>query len=164
MIYYYFKSKENLYTVIIETIFQEISLILGRHLSHLGATTPQEGVSSFIDSYIEFIYTHRIFVKVMLWELARGGTIIARVVSRVLRPHAQKLLEIFEQAAQEGNLRPVDARHLMISILGMILFFFFAEPVVGAVWGEDPMTPEHIAKRKEEITNLIINGILPKQG
>jgi TetR/AcrR family transcriptional regulator len=164
MLYYYFKSKEGLYTVIIETVFKEITLILGDHLSRLSSRNPEQGVSSFVDSYLDFVYAHRIFVKVMLWELARGGSIMARVVGRILKPHTQQVLDMFNKAARDGDLRPVDPRHLIVSIMGMMLFYFFAEPVVHTIWGEDPMTPEHIAKRKKEVANLIIHGISPKQG
>ena len=44
MIYYYFKSKDNLYTVIVETIFGEVYLILSAHLSHVNVKTPEEGI------------------------------------------------------------------------------------------------------------------------
>lgn len=164
MIYYYFKSKENLYTIIVETVFEKVSVILGTHLSLVDVNAPEEGIYSFIDNYIDFIYSHRIFVKVLLWDLARGGMIIARVVGRVLRDKTEQIREIFEQAAREGYLRPVDPKHLFVSIIGMIVFFFFAEPVVRVIWGEEPLTPEHIAERKKEIRDLIIHGILPRQG
>lgn len=164
MIYYYFKSKENLYTVIVETVFGKVYLILSRHLSLVDVNTPEQGILSFIDSYVDFIYAHRIFVKVMLWDLARGGTIVARVAGKVMRDKTEQVRGIFEQAAREGYIRPVDPKHLLVSIIGMVLFFFFAEPVVRVIWGEEPLTPEHIAERKQEVSNLIIHGILPKQG
>ncbi len=164
MIYYYFKSKENLYTVIVETVFRKVSLILGTHLSLVNMNAPEEGISSFIDNYIDFIYSHRIFMKVLLWDLARGGTIVARVVGGVMRDKTEQIRGIFEQATREGYLRPADPKHLFVSIIGMIVFFFFAEPVVRVIWGEEPLTPEHIAERKKEVRDLIINGILPRQG
>ena len=164
MIHYYFKSKENLYVTIIESLFNEISLILGTHLSMIDANAPEQGISSFVDEYIEFIYTHRIFIKVLKWEFARGDAIVPRVVGNVLRTHTERILKIFRGAARDGHLRPIDPRQLFVSIMGMILFFFIAEPVIRVVWGEDPMTRKHIEARKREITDLIIHGILPKQG
>jgi len=164
MIYYYFKSKENLYTVIVETVFGEVYLILSRHLSHVDVKTPEEGIRSFIDSYVDFIYTHRIFFKVMLWDLARGGAIVSRVAGKMMRDKIGEATGVFEQAARDGYLRPFNPKHLFVSMIGMILFFFFAEPVIRVIWGEEPITPEHIDERKKEISNLIINGILPKQG
>ncbi len=162
MIYYYFKSKESLYTVIVETMFEMVSVILGLHLSLIDVNAPAEGIESFIDKYIDFIYSHRIFVRVMLWDLARGGAIIARVAGRIMREKTDQIRLIFEKAVRDGDLRPVDPKHLFISIIGMIVFFFFAEPVVRAIWDEEPITLEHIAERKREVSNLIINGILPK--
>jgi TetR/AcrR family transcriptional regulator len=164
MIYYYFKSKENLYTVIVETLFGKVYLILSSHLSLVDVSAPEKGVLSFIDSYVDFIYAHRIFVKVMLWDLARGGTIVARVAGKVMREKTEQVRSIFEQAARDGYIRPFDPKHLFVSIIGMVLFFFIAEPVVRVIWGEEPITPEHIAERKKEISSLIIHGILPKQG
>lgn len=164
MIYYYFKSKENLYTVIVETLFGKVYLILSSHLSLVDVSAPEKGVRSFIDSYVDFIYAHRIFVKVMLWDLARGGAIVSRVAGRVMRDKTVQVRSVFEQAGRDGYIRPVDPKHLLVSIIGMVIFFFVAEPVVRVIWGEEPITPAHIADRKKEISNLIIHGILPKQG
>lgn len=164
MIYYYFKSKENLYTVIVETLFEKIYLILSRHLFNVNVTTPEEGILSFINSYMDFIYAHRIFLRVMLWDLAGGGQIVSRVAGRVIGGRTDQVVVLFKQAAREGHLRPLNPKHLAVSMMGMILFFFFAEPVIRVIWGEEPITPEHIAERKNEISNLILYGILPKQG
>jgi len=164
MIYYYFKSKENLYSIIVETVFKEISQILDAHLSRIDVTTPAKGITAFVDKYLDFIYAHRVFVKVLLWDLARGGAIVSRVAGRVMRDRTDQAMEIFEKGARDGHLRPINPKHLFVSIMGMILFFFFAEPVVRVIWGEEPLTPEHIAERKKEVSSLIIHGILPKQG
>jgi TetR/AcrR family transcriptional regulator len=164
MIYYYFKSKENLYTVIVETLFEKVYLILNTHLSHVDVTTPAQGILSFVDSYLDFIYSHRIFLRVMLWDLARGGAIVSRVAGRVMREKTDQAMAVFRQAGRDGYLRPFDPKHLFVNMMGMILFFFFAEPVIRVIWGEEPVTPEHIAERKREISDLIIHGILPKQG
>jgi TetR/AcrR family transcriptional regulator len=162
MIYYYFKSKEGLYTVIVETMFENVSVILSMHLSLVDPNAPEDGIRSFVDKYIDFIYSHRIFVRVMLWDLARGGTIIARVVGRVMRDKTDQIRLIFEKAVRDGHLRPVDPKNLFVSIIGMIVFFFFAEPIIRVIWDEEPLTPEHVAERKREVSNLIIHGILPK--
>jgi hypothetical protein len=74
------------------------------------------------------------------------------------------MMDLFQGAARDGKIRPMEPRHLFVSMVGMVLFFFFAESVVRAVWGEDPMRPEIIQKRKSEIIDLITYGILPKQG
>ena len=164
MIYYYFKSKEKLYTVIVETLFGKVYRILNRHLSDVDVKNPAEGILSFIDNYVDFIYAHRIFVKVMIWDLARGGAIVSRVAGKVMREKTNQIMVVVEQAAHEGYLRPLSPKHLFVSMMGMILFFFFAEPVIRVIWGEEPLTPENIAERKKEISNLIIHGILPTQG
>jgi len=156
MIYYYFKSKENLYTVIVETLFGKVYLILSEHLARVDVKSPIDGILSFIDSHVDFIYGHRIFVKVMVWDLARGGAIVSRVAGKIMRDKTTQIIAIFDKAAREGYLRPINPKHLLVSIMGMILFFFIAEPVVRVMWGEEPITPEHIAERKKEIRDLII--------
>jgi TetR/AcrR family transcriptional regulator len=164
MIYYYFKSKDSLYTIIVETVFEKVYLIISRHLSLFDVNEPEQGLVSFVDSYVDFIYSHRIFVKVLLWDLARGGAIVAGVAGKIMRDKVVQFGRIFEKAAKEGHTRPVDPKHLLVSIIGMVLFFFLAEPVVRVIWGEEPLTPEHVADRKQHISSLILHGILPNQG
>jgi TetR/AcrR family transcriptional regulator len=163
MIYYYFESKENLYTTIIEMIFNNISLIVKEHVSRVRPETIDEDISSFIHQYIDFIYNNRIIVRVLAWEIARGGEILSRVIKRVLGVHIPTLVTAFYQAAEEGKVRYMDPRHFLISIIGMIVFYFISHPIFSAVWGEDMMSPQNIEQRKREVTDFILHAISPKE-
>ena len=58
----------------------------------------------------------------------------------------------------------MDPRHVMVSVIGMILFYFFASPVISTLWGEDTLSPENIRDRKREVTDFVIHAILPEKG
>lgn len=164
MIYYYFDSKEGLYRAIIEMVFEKVSMILSEHLSGIKPDTLHDGIVSFIDRYIDFIYENRIFVRFLLWELARGGDVISDVIRRAIGDQFRELVGVFQHVKDLGKTRPMDPRHVMISVIGMILFYFFASPVVSTLWGEDALSPENIRDRKREVTDFVIHAILPEKG
>lgn len=164
MIYYYFDSKEGLYTSIIEMVFKNVSIFLSEHLSRVKPDTIYDDIASFIDRYIDFIYKNRIFVKLLLWEFARGGDVVSGVIQRFIGGKFRELVGDFQYVKDLGKIRPMDPRHLMISVIGMILFYFFANPVVSTLWGEDALSPENIRDRKREVTDFVIHAILPEKG
>jgi TetR/AcrR family transcriptional regulator len=164
MIYYYFDSKEGLYRSIIEMVFENVYMILKENLGGVRPDTVQDGITSFIDKYIDFIYENRIFVKFLLWELARGGDVISDVINRAIGDQYRELVRVFQQVKDLGGARPMAPRHVMVSVIGMILFYFFASPVISTLWGEDTLSPENIRDRKREVTDFVIHAILPEKG
>ena len=164
MIYYYFDSKEGLYRSIIEMVFENVYMILKENLGGARPDTFRDAITSFIDKYIDFIYENRIFVKFLLWELARGGDVISGVIKRAIGDQYRELVSVFQDVKDLGKIRPMDPRHVMVSVIGMILFYFFASPVISTLWGEDTLSPENIRDRKREVTDFVIHAILPEKG
>lgn len=163
MIYYYFRSKEDLFTTIIETVFERVSTIIGEHVYKINTDTFYEDISTFIDRYVDLIYRNRIVLNIIVWEIARGGEIISRVVKEKIGIHFQKIIETFPEAMDAGIIRTMDPRHLFFNIIAMILFYFFANRVVSTVWEEDALSPENVEKRKREVTDFVIHAIMPEK-
>jgi AcrR family transcriptional regulator len=160
MIYYYFDSKEKLYTKIIEIVFKKVSAIIIEHFSDMNPDTLKESIKSFIERYIDFIYTNLDVIKVLFWELARGGEIIGDVIKREVGGHFVHMIKGFNAAVEAGKLRPMDPRHMFMNIIGMVLFYFVANRVFSVMWNEDALSPENIEMRKKEVTDFVIRAIV----
>lgn len=162
MIYYYFDSKEKLYTKIIEMVFKKVSTIVTEHLLDMNPDTLKESITSFIERYIDFIYANLDVFKVLFWELARGGEIIRDVVKRELGGRFVHIVKKFDAVVGAGKLRPMDPRHMFVNIIGMMLFYFAAHRVISALWDEDVLSPDNIEMRKKEVTEFVIRAIVDK--
>jgi AcrR family transcriptional regulator len=159
MIYYYFGSKEKLYTGIIEMVFKKVAEIIMDNLSDMNSDTLYEGISSFIDTYIDFIYANYGIVRVLVWELARGGEIIRGVIRKEISTKFPILVSGFNEAVKAGKIRPMDPRHAFVNIIAMVVFYFAANRVISAVWNEDVMSAENVEARKREVTEFVIRAI-----
>jgi AcrR family transcriptional regulator len=159
MIYYYFDSKEKLYIGIIEMIFKKVAEIIMDNLADMKPDTLYEGISSFIHTYIDFIYTNYEIVRVLVWELARGAEIIRGVIRKEMSTKVPILVSGFNEAVEAGKLRPMDPRHVFVNIIAMVVFYFAANRVISAVWNDDAMSAENIEARKREVTEFVIRAI-----
>jgi len=163
MIHYYFESKERLYVTLISIVFKRLSLILREFFGDLSPETIKEDLSRFIDEYIDFIRTNADFFKILKWDLARGGDQIGRVMKEIIGEHFNRSQALFDEAIQKGYIRPLVPRHLMLSVIAMILFYFIAHPVIRYLWEEDPLSDENVEIRKQEVKKLLLWGILPDE-
>ena len=163
MIHYYFESKERLYVTLISIVFKRLSLMLREFFGVISPETIKEDISLFVDEYVEFIRANVNFFKILLWELARGGDQIGLVMREVIGEQFVSVQSLFDEAMRKGYIRPLDTRHLMLSIIASILFYFIAQPVIRHLWGEDPLSEENIALRKREVKKLILRGIFPEE-
>lgn len=163
MIHYYFESKESLYVTLISLVFKRLSLILKEYFGGISPETIEEDLSLFIDNYIELIRKNINFFKILLWELARGGDQIGRVMKEIIGDQFVEIQLLFDDAVEKGLIRPLVPRHLMLSVIATVLFYFIAHPIVRHLWGEDPLSDENIELRKQEVKKLILRGILPNE-
>lgn len=163
MIHYYFESKERLYVTLITIVFERLSLILSEFFGNFSPETIEDDISLFIDNYVEFIRLNIKFFKMLLWELARGGDQIGRVMKEIIGEQFIVIQVQFDKAIEKGLIRPLVPRHLMLSVIATMLFYFIAHPIVRHLWNEDPLSDENIEIRKQEVKSLILRGILPNE-
>ena len=166
MIYYYFTSKDILFEEIIKDIFKQ--LISNVKLSVFKQDhNPEDIVRIMVDTYIDLLENHPYLPRVMTRELLSENPIIKKIIKSLFETEGFDLptefVRIIILNSQSGNIRQVDPIQTILSFLGMCLFYFIAKPVIVEVWGmQQADEEEFIKKRKEAITDLILNGILPR--
>ena len=162
LLHYYFRSKEKLY---IEVFQKELKSFFSTLFNSI---TPQkdfkELLKSFISVYIDGIYQNPQVLRFILWEVNRGGDMIKQFISELFQMHTidirQAMLQHIQNAIDKKIIRELDPPHLIFSIIGMSLFVFIAQPIIELLFPQiDIMDRQFLEKRKEEIFNLIWNGI-----
>ena len=88
---------------------------------------------------------------------------MGRVMKEIIGEHFIQIQALFDEAIQKGYIRPLVPRHLMVSVIATILFYFLSHPIISRLWDEDPFSPESIEMRKREVKKLILRGIIPEE-
>ncbi len=164
LLHYYFRSKEKLYRQVFVSEVREFMEAIFH--SMVDKDDIAEFVRSFIYRYIDQLAQNPQVIRFILWEIERGGSLFAEVFREIITQNPGKSPPFFirklNDAIRQGKIRKLDPHHLIFSIIGMCIYVFLARPLIQQIFPEINFTsPEFIEKRKEEVFNLVWNGIKP---
>ncbi len=165
LLHYYFRSKEQLYRRVFASEVRRFFDAL------LNATPPTEQIQSFlqyfINSYLDQLAARPRMMRFISWEIQQDMGVFKEILKEVLLDSEDSPLfrfrGIIQKAMQEGEIRPVSFPQFMLSLLGMCVYPFLAQPVVETIYPDIRVNdPEFLRQRKQEIFNLIWRGIAQK--
>jgi AcrR family transcriptional regulator len=158
MIYYYFRSKENLYQTVIS---QQLSKV--RILAEEIVTTevnPDSLLLRLAELYNSLFENQEDLVPILLREVASGGERIRRTLKQIItgKRLGKKVKEIIGQGRKRGLFRDVDTKQAIISFMGMNMFYLIMAPIVNSVW-EIKDGKKFREKRPREVVDLFLHGL-----
>jgi len=157
LLYYYFKSKDELFRAVLEDHLKEFHRRAWRALSAGGSA--RSTLLRYVGMHFDFVGA-RPYYPLLIQRLAMtGGRPLERLAREHLTPLYGKLGELIERGARAGEFRPVDRHHAVISLVALTVFYFSAAPVVKAVSRLDPYDQNNLARRKEEVLKFIRYGL-----
>jgi len=162
MLHYYFTDKDTLYEKSLEYMF---SKLFSRLISTFDVDTPfPEKVKQLINTHIDFLFENTGFPRIITRELADGGEVFKKVIRDLIKSGPIAIPETFinhiNKAKENGEIRDVDTEQVIISILGMNVFYFIAKPVIDVIWNIQPENQKKfIENRKQSIVDFIVHGL-----
>lgn len=162
MLHYYYTNKENLYEKSLEflftTLFSRLWNFIEDDMSSLDVLV------KFIDTYIDFLTENSGLIRIIGREMIDGGPVLRKIFSKLLHQEKTfnplKLVVVLEKAKKEHKIRKIDPEQTVISILGMIVFYFMSRPVLNFILNVKPEDQkEFIKARKASVIDLIIHGL-----
>jgi len=158
LLHYYFRSKENLFKAVFKDIFSKFFLkVRGELFSDISA---KEKLIVFIDNYIDMIQANPYVPQFIINELNRDPMVLKTLMFESgIEP--QKLLEMFLNQVQSNNFSKIDPRHIVVSLLGMLIFPFAARPLLQMVYFNDDKEAytQFLYERKEIVKDMILKII-----
>lgn len=123
MVYHYFGDKEGLYHAVLADVYSSLAEVELGTLAH--KTDVDTLTGEIVRSYFDFLENHPEFVRLLLWENLNDGRGLARIGARVSKdPMLQALGKFLREGIEAGHMRPdMDARHLLISLIGLCLIY-----------------------------------------
>lgn len=135
LVYYYFESKDILFAEAskkqVFAVFGEIQTVLQKEpLDELDAVT---FLKRFIRAHFQIIRSHRERIRLLIGALSDDPEMVRRIIREIAADGKlilpKMIIRRIEDGIAAGELRAVNPKQMMISILGMNLFFFIARPI-----------------------------------
>ena len=158
LLHYYFRSKENLFKAVFKDTFSKFFVKVKDTLS--SEVPAKEKLNAFIDNYINLIQANPYVPQFIISEINRDPKVLKNLMFESgIEP--QKILDLLLNEVQSENLSKLDPRHIVISLLGMLVFPFVARPLLQMVYFNDDREAydRFLNERKEVVKNMILKFI-----
>jgi TetR/AcrR family transcriptional regulator len=153
LLYYYFKSKEDLYRAVVGTHLREFHRQAEKVLSGKGSAG--RILLRYVSNHFDFIGTHPHYPRIFQRMMMAGDRTLERMVREHSIPLSKMLLALVERGMRSGEFRCLDRRHTVISLAALTVFYFNIAPALRIITGQDPFTKASLARRKAEVLKFI---------
>ena len=146
MIYYWFNSKEQLLRAVLQKIlFELIALsqeIFARKLP------PVEVLEEFYRGFFYYTARHRNFSRLTTMDLGSEGGYLRTMFESFFRPLFERGVKFIDNAVERGELKPVNARQLLVTIYGMTIAYFADANQVALLYGVEDALDESLLEER----------------
>jgi TetR/AcrR family transcriptional regulator len=153
LLYYYFKSKEDLYQAVVGTHVREFHRLAENVLSVKGPAGPI--LLRYVSNHFDFIGTHPYYPRIFQRMMMVGDRTLELMVREHSLPLSKMLLALLERGMRSGEFRRLDRQHTVLSLAGLTMFYFNMAPALRMITGQDPFTKANLARRKAEVLKFI---------
>jgi len=161
LLHYYFRTKQKLFETIFKQafgqIFPDIKTLIHSELPI------EKKLGIFIEKYISLLQQNPFLPSFILKEISRDPEFLASVIKKQ-GVNIRELFQMLETEIKAGKIRKMDARDLIINILGLSIFPFAAGPLMIIMFFEKDQKAykNFLIRRKETVKEFILNSILIK--
>ena len=140
LLYYYFRSKQELYTAALEELAEKVVL---SSLSVMSLKcSAGERLVHFALNHFDRIHTRRTFQSLMQQEMIRlhrgEENAVASLVEKVFKPMMMRFREAFAEGQSTGELIRVDDMQMIYAAFGANAFYYLSGPVMSLLMEFDP--------------------------
>jgi TetR/AcrR family transcriptional regulator len=156
LLYYYFKDKDALYEAVLDHVFGGLRARVMPVLE--GNLAPQRKMLEYVGAYFDYIAANPRFPRVVQAESMRAGMGSARmqrVAKEYFGPIFRKLSEVLRSGIEAGEFRAVNPMDLAPTLVGIIIFYFSAAPLMKTLLKVDPLSEQRIRERRAFVLEFI---------
>jgi TetR/AcrR family transcriptional regulator len=157
-VYYYFKSKENLYREVLESIIEPIM----RASTPFNAEgDPNEVLSAYIRSKVRISRDLPFASKVFASEIMHGAPHLSPEQVEQLNLQAKHNIECIQTWVERGQIAPIDPHHLMFSIWAATQTYADFDWQISAITGKAKLDDADYEAATQTIIRLVLKGCTP---
>jgi len=157
LLYYYFKDKDSLYEAVLDQVFSGLRAQVMPVLE--SKRPPRQKMLEYLGAYFDYIAANPQFPRVVQAEWMRSGTKGSAPMQRVAReyfsPIFEKLVALLREGVKAGEFQTVNPMDFVPSVVGMIVFYFTAAPLMKTLMKVDPLSEDRIRERRAFVLDFI---------
>lgn len=156
---YYFRSKKKLFDeIMIETMqsfFSGVLLILNNE-----ETTIKEKISQFVEHYIDLLSKNPNVANFILNAVREDPAAYISKIGILNQAKGSLFIKQFQEAFVKGEIPPINPIHLMMNLMGLVVFPFIAQPMVTTAVGISNKDYLDILQERKRLIPLWIESML----
>lgn len=155
LLYYYFKSKNELYNEVVHSLFRGLLAVMDQSFS--ANASHRARIVAFINGYFDFVAAHPNYPRLVQREMMSPNR--DRMVREYRLPALRKLHQLIREGIAAGEFHRMDPEHAVFSIIGMTVFYFAVAPVIGEMLGRDMLSSKAVNARRRGILDFLEHGL-----
>ena len=161
-IYYYFKDKDDLYSFALERCY-ELAHRNDDRLTFPGKSG-YDSIAALIESVFDDLNEMRDVIAIVSDENRNKGRHLPNQhIRSINRPAIDAIAVILKKGETDGTIRSgIDAEHLWISILSLIMFYFTNAFTLSHLLNRDLLARGKVIERKNHIKELVLASLRPQ--
>ena len=156
LLYYYFKDKDALYEAVLDHVFGGLRARVMPVLD--SKLPPRQKMLEYVGTYFDYIAANPRFPRVVQAEWMRSGEgspRMQRVAREYFRPISEKVTEVLRLGVAAGEFQPMNPMDFLPSVVGVIIFYFSAAPLMKTLTKINPLSQNRIRERRAFVLNFI---------
>jgi TetR/AcrR family transcriptional regulator len=159
LLYYYFSSKENLFSSVIDEYLRMILPLIQQSFGN--PSDPDETLGQVARVYAQLSQQYPEFIRLLVRELARPDSRMVVRAAQILKGSGIPgyLLGLLRDGVESGTVRDVDLKQAAVSFLTLNLGYFVLAPMIDRVLEIDGHE-QFVTERAQANVDLFLRGIL----
>ena len=152
---YHFSSKEELWRVAVDGLFEELGRALRSRLEGLRGVEEVTVARLLVHEFIVFSAHHPQLHRIITQECKVDSPRMDWLVERHIRPLYETTTTLFARLVEQGRVRDLPLAHLYYIVTGAGPTMFVLAPECRRLSGVDPEDPEVIEAHADAVTSLL---------
>ena len=158
MLHYCFKNKELLFQAVFMNAFGQLAPKINDIF--ISQDSIFDKIKKFTNSYISFVMLNPYLPQFIIQEMNNNPEFVMSFLKNENRPDPTLLIVQIEKEIENGIIKPINPKHLLMNMISMTVFPFAAQMMVkGMLQISDTEFNQMMEERKTSIAEQIINSI-----
>jgi TetR/AcrR family transcriptional regulator len=158
MLHYCFKSKQLLFEAVFMNAFEQLAPQINEIFN--SEETVFNKIRKFTHNYIHFVTENPYLPSFLIQEMNNNPEFAKSLLNHKNKPNPTFLINQIEKEIEQGILKPINPKQLVLDIFSMTVFPFAAKMMVkGIIQISEIEFNEMMEERKSTLAEQIINTI-----